>query len=86
MDMRYFISIGISLVLLGFMVLLSGILISIASGRYSTAESDIKGGGVVFIGPIPLIFGTDRGTVIFVVILAIILMVMYYFIFAKTNF
>jgi len=85
MDTQYFVSIGIFLILLGFLVLLSAIIISIVSGRSSTAESEIKGGGVVFIGPIPLIFGTDKGTVTFVVILAIILMVLYYLVFGRAS-
>jgi uncharacterized protein (TIGR00304 family) len=41
------------------------------SGR----DSSIKGGGVVLIGPVPIIFGSDTRLTIVLVILAIVLMV-----------
>lgn len=46
---------------------------------------DIKTGGVVFIGPIPIIFGNDRGLTIFAVIFAVILMIISYFLFYRGS-
>jgi uncharacterized protein (TIGR00304 family) len=40
------------------------------------AESKIRGGGVIMLGPIPIIFGSDRESANTAVILAIILMVL----------
>lgn len=39
-------------------------------------ESKIKGGGVIMIGPIPIIFGSDKESAKMAVILAIILMLL----------
>ena len=40
------------------------------------AESKIKGGGVIMIGPIPIIFGSDKESAKTAAILAIILMLL----------
>lgn len=37
---------------------------------------NVKGGGVIFIGPIPIIFGSDKRSAIIVILLAIILMLL----------
>ena len=39
-------------------------------------ESKVKGGGVIMLGPIPIIFGTDKESVKTAAILAIILMLL----------
>jgi len=48
-------------------------------GTWNTGEESgekIKGGGVIFIGPIPIVFGTDKKSVILAILLAIALMLM----------
>lgn len=40
------------------------------------AESKIRGGGVIMLGPIPIIFGSDKESANTAVILAIILMIL----------
>jgi uncharacterized protein (TIGR00304 family) len=62
---------GIALVFIGFLLMFIGILVSAAGG-----EGEVEGGGIIMIGPIPIIFGTDRGVVL-VSILAIVLMVLW---------
>jgi uncharacterized protein (TIGR00304 family) len=42
----------------------------------SKIESKIKGGGVIMLGPIPIIFGSDKESAKTVTILAIILMLL----------
>lgn len=49
----------------------------------SSQTSEVKTGGVVLIGPIPIIFGSDKSTIITTVILAIILMVLAYILFYR---
>lgn len=39
-------------------------------------ESRVRGGGVIMIGPIPIIFGTDKGSAKTAIILAIILTIL----------
>jgi uncharacterized protein (TIGR00304 family) len=45
------------------------------------AGSKVKGGGVIMVGPIPIIFGTDQRSSKIVIILAIILMILTYLLF-----
>ncbi len=39
-------------------------------------EDKVKGGGVILIGPIPIVFGSDKKYALIIMILAIILMVL----------
>jgi uncharacterized protein (TIGR00304 family) len=75
------ITLGFLLVFIGFLVILAGIF-SMAYHAWRTGETGteepeavVRGGGVVMIGPIPIIFGTDVASVKIVVILAIVLMI-----------
>ena len=72
--MERLILIGITLILAGFLAVFAGILLTAAR----LENADVKGGGVVFIGPIPLVFGTDWKSAVSVAILAIILMAAYW--------
>ncbi len=71
------VSAGIVLVVLGFGIIL---IATILSGRSSSGRGGVKGGGVVMIGPIPIIFGSDArwasiatGLAIVLVLLSLIL-------------
>ena len=73
------ITIGFLLVFIGILVILAG-MFSMAyqawkMGGMEKPEGGVRGGGVVMIGPIPIIFGTDIGALKLVMILAIVLMV-----------
>ena len=72
-------------IILGILLLIVGtVFLSPGKGEGSTkSTSQVRGGGVVMIGPIPIIFGTDKGSVLMVVILAIILMVLSYLLFYR---
>jgi uncharacterized protein (TIGR00304 family) len=66
--------IGFALVIFGFILaLVAVILLAI---RSQTGGSKTRGGAILFIGPIPIIFGTDRQSVKILVVLAIVLMVL----------
>lgn len=45
------------------------------------AQKSIKGGGVVLIGPIPIIFGSDKKTAIVLALLAIVMIIAVAFLF-----
>lgn len=62
---------GIALVFIGFLLIFIGTLVSAFGG-----EADVEGGGVIMIGPIPIVFGTGRGVTI-AMILAVVLMVLW---------
>lgn len=66
-----YMTIGIALIILGFLVLMIGALLN-------AGEGEVKGGGVILIGPIPIGFGTDRTSMIIILILAVILMLITY--------
>jgi uncharacterized protein (TIGR00304 family) len=65
------ILVGITLILIGFILVFIGILASSFGG-----EGEVEGGGVIMIGPIPIVFGTGRGATI-AMLLAVILMVLW---------
>ena len=63
--------IGFGLVIFGFILaFIAAILLAIRSQASGTKT---RGGGVLLIGPIPIIFGTDRDSAKTLVVLAIIL-------------
>ena len=67
--------------LLGLIVLLAGIVIifvaSVASSRHGeSGETKVKGGGVIMVGPIPIIFGTDTRWLVVAIILAGLLLLL----------
>ncbi len=63
---------GVVLVMVGF----AFVVISLfrVSGE---AKAEIKGGGVVMIGPVPIIFGSDAKWASVAIVLAIILLLVY---------
>lgn len=82
---EYLVSIGLMVIITGILLLIVGsVLLSQGNGEGSNkSTAQIRGGGVVMIGPIPIIFGTDKGSAMVMVILAIILMVVSYLIFYR---
>lgn len=82
-----------TLILSGFLIIFLGIIVIIVGTIWQSAssggtadngsKSEIKTGGVVLIGPIPIIFGSDKRMAITGVILALILMVVYYVLFLR---
>ncbi|WP_258083426.1 TIGR00304 family membrane protein [Thermococcus thermotolerans] len=62
---------GMGMILLGFLLVFIGTAVLALGG-----EGEVEGGGVIMIGPVPIIFGTGRGVGI-AVILAIILMALW---------
>ncbi len=74
------ITLGLLLVFIGVLVILAG-MVSMAYQAWKTGtggmekpEAGVRGGGVIMIGPIPIIFGTDVAALKIVMILAIVLM------------
>jgi uncharacterized protein (TIGR00304 family) len=79
---------GENLITIGIIVIVIGIfLLFLGSALLSTGSGDtgqkVRGGGVIMIGPIPIIFGNDRSSIIWGVALAIILMFVSYLLFYR---
>ena len=60
-------TIGFGLVLIGFVLALIAVIL--LATRSANAGTKTRGGGILLIGPIPIIFGTDRESVKILVIL-----------------
>jgi len=71
-------NIAVSLILLGFAIsfiaMLWLVLSSVRSGK-----GEVREGGAVIIGPIPIIFGTDKETVKMLLVLSILLVILLLF-------
>jgi len=75
MSDQFLWSLGVALIVLGFAVSFIAVLLLVFSGAKG-GRGKVKGGGAVIIGPIPIIFGTDKESVRFVLVLSIILVVL----------
>ncbi len=65
-------NIGVSLIFLGFAVAFIAVLWLVLSG-VKGGRGKVKGGGAIIIGPVPIIFGTDKESVKIILLLSIIL-------------
>lgn len=50
-------SLGFALIFLGIMIVLTALLLLSHS---ETKEKKTRGGGIIIIGPVPIVFGTDK--------------------------
>ncbi len=60
---------GIILVFIGFMVMMIDLILR--SPR--DVESRVRGGGVVIVGPLPIVFGSDRRTALIMAIVGLVM-------------
>ena len=79
-----------SIILAGFAVVVLGVLLifigTALQSSSSSSKTEIHTGGVIMIGPIPIVFGNDKGLVVIAVIFAIVLMILSYFLFYRGAF
>ena len=70
--------IGIAIIFAGFLVVFLGML---ASGKSSEEgeRRNVRGGGVIMVGPIPIIFWSDPKWTSIAIVLAIVLIVIVFF-------
>ena len=68
-------SVGVALTLLGFAIAFVAMIWLVLSGTRG-GKAKVKGGGAVIIGPIPIVFGTDKESVKIILILSIVLVVL----------
>jgi len=68
------IILGLTLIILGFIIsFLAVLLMFIRAGPF---KGKTRGGGLIMIGPIPIIFGTDKESVKILILLAAALMIL----------
>jgi len=68
---------GVALIVLGFILVFSATILSAGGGK-----TTMRGGGVVFLGPIPLVFGSDKKSALAISLVALALMI-FYFVFSR---
>lgn len=67
--------IGMVIILVGFVLVFLATAMSGGQSREGERRTGVKGGGVVMIGPIPIVFGSDAKWAAVAIVLAILLMV-----------
>jgi len=63
------LSVGLLLIVLGMLFIAIGIL------RFPASEAKVEGAAVLFIGPIPIVFGTSRRAVITALIVSMLILI-----------
>lgn len=61
--------IGVGLTIAGIFLALAAVILLLVSGK--KGDSRVRGGGILLVGPIPIIFGTDRQSVKVLILVAI---------------
>ncbi len=80
-DWSFLIVAGILLIIFGFFLIIFGMMRSARESEergvgQETGKKRVKGGGVILIGPIPIVFGTDKKYALALMVLAIVLMLL----------
>jgi len=79
-DWAFLAEIGILLIILGFFLVAAGMVREAGEegieGEQESKKGGVRGGGVILIGPVPVVFGTDKRFALIAMILAIILMLL----------
>lgn len=82
MDSAVFYSLGFLLILTGIIVIVAAIILA---SKSSAKKGRVRGAGIIMIGPIPIIFGTDKKSVktfltmaLALAIIALIIMILNY--------
>ena len=65
-------ALGIALIFVGVLVIVVAVVLFSVSG---TRKGKVKGGGAIIIGPVPIIFGTDKKSLKTVLLLSLALTV-----------
>jgi len=72
-DQSILVTLGTTLIILGFAIAFIAILLMFIQSL--SFRGKVRGGGLVMIGPVPIIFGTDRESMKILIALAILLII-----------
>ena len=70
MDLSVFYALGTVLVVAGIIVIVAAIALA---AKVGSKKGKVRGAGIIMIGPVPIIFGTDKKSVKAVLALALVL-------------
>lgn len=79
LELSAFVTIGMALVIVG-VILIVVALVRASMGGEKSGDSRVRGAGVIMIGPIPIVFGTDKQSVKAVLALALSVVVLVTFV------
>lgn len=74
--MDYLVLAGAVVIVAGILVILLTFLTGSGKGEVDGRRVEVKGGGVVMVGPIPIVFGSDARWAVIAMLLAIALIVL----------
>ncbi|MDT7900949.1 MAG: DUF131 domain-containing protein [Acidianus sp.] len=72
---QYLEELGILLIMLGFLIVFLGILYEALKPREEGEEKETQAGGIILIGPIPIIFGSSKKIEKWMLIIALVIVV-----------
>ena len=64
------VSIGLIIIVVGFVILLAGLFSQVKSGK-----TKVEGGGILFIGPFPIIGGATNKQIFYLLLIVSVIMV-----------
>jgi len=59
-DLTFFYSMGFALVIVGILVIIAAIILAALGGKRQGEQGEVHAAGVIMVGPIPIVFGTDK--------------------------
>ncbi len=71
--------VGIGIILVGFLVVFLATVMSDKPSEEGERRTEVRGGGVVMVGPVPIVFGSDAKWASIAMVLAIVLVVVVLF-------
>lgn len=71
--------VGVAIVLAGFLVVFLAMMMGSRSSESGEGRPEVKGGGVILIGPIPIVFGSDAKWTSVAIVLTIVLIILVLF-------
>ena len=74
LDLAVFYALAIALIIAGIIIIIAAI-VAASAGAQKGKDGKVKAAGIIMIGPIPIIFGTDKKSVKVVLALALALVV-----------
>ncbi len=68
--------VGVAIILVGFLVVFLALMMATRPSESGERRAEVKGGGVILIGPIPIVFGSDARWTSIAIVLTIVLIVL----------
>ncbi len=72
-------NIGILIIFAGILLILIGMFVLIFSGIKGNTDTHVEGAFIGFIGPIPIVLGTSKQAIVFVLLFFVITLVFFLF-------